>query len=79
MKPSNDKKNDLSTNEKALLVFFVSLAILLLVAFSLSSCNVTRTVTTTAQHFQRGDTTVTIMTKTTESYDGAVKRENLFK
>jgi len=79
MKPSNDKKNDLSTNEKALLVFFVSLAILLLVAFSLGSCNVTRTVTTTAQHFQRGDTTVTIMTKTTESYDGAVKRDNFFK
>lgn len=79
MKTTNNNKNDLSTNEKALLVFFVSLAILLLVAFSLGSCNVTRTVTTTAQHFQRGDTTVTIMTKTTESYDGAVKRENLFK
>lgn len=57
-------------------LFFVLVLILLV---CLSACNVTRTVTTTATHYQRGDTTVTIMTKTTESYDGAVKRDNFFK
>ena len=48
--------------------------VLLIVAIALlmSSCNVTRTVTTTAQTVQRGDTTTVIMTKTIESYDGKV-------
>lgn len=54
-------------------------ALVLILLVCLSACNVTRTVTTTATHYQRGDTTVTIMTKTTESYDGAVKRDNFFK
>ena len=40
-----------------------------LVIVALSSCNVTRTVTTTAQTIQRGDTTTVIMTKTIEQYD----------
>lgn len=63
----------------------ICLLAVLLVAFAvclvclLTSCNVTRTVTTTASHYQKGDTTVTIVTKTTESYDGAVKRENFLK
>ncbi len=35
----------------------------------LTSCNVTRTVTTTAQTIQRGDTTTTITTRTVEQYD----------
>ena len=43
-----------------------------LVIVALTSCNVTRTVTTTAQTIQRGDTTTVIMTKTIESYDGKV-------
>ena len=38
-------------------------------AFGLSSCNVTRTVTTQSQYYQRGDTTCTIVTKTIESYN----------
>ena len=42
------------------------------IALLMSSCNVTRTVTTTAQTIQRGDTTTVIMTKTIESYDGKV-------
>ncbi len=36
---------------------------------ALTSCNVTRTVTTTSQVYQRGDTTTTIISKTVESYD----------
>lgn len=40
------------------------------IALGLQSCNVTRTVTTSSEYFQRGDTTVVIQTKTIESYDG---------
>lgn len=39
----------------------------------LSSCNVTRIVTTECQYFQKGDTTCTIVTKTTETYDATKK------
>ena len=39
----------------------------------LTSCNVTRTITTTSSSIQRGDTTVIIQSKTIESYD-ATKR-----
>ena len=53
------------------------LLIILILAGLLSSCNVTRTVTTTAQTIQRGDTTTVIMTKTIESYDGKVDASRL--
>lgn len=39
----------------------------------LSSCNVTRTVTTQSQYYQKGDTTCTIVTKTIETYDATKK------
>ena len=42
-------------------------------AFGLSSCNVTRTITTTSSSVKRGDTTIIIQSKTIESYD-ATKR-----
>ena len=38
-------------------------------AFGLSSCNVVRTITNRSEYYQRGDTSVMIQTKTTESYD----------
>ena len=44
-----------------------------LTALMLSSCNVTRTITTTSSSVQRGDTTTIIQTKTIESYN-AVKQ-----
>ena len=37
------------------------------------SCNVTRTVTTESQYWQKGDTSCTIVTKTVESYDASKK------
>ncbi len=37
----------------------------------LTSCNVTRTVTTTSSSVKRGDTTVIIQSKTIESYDAS--------
>ena len=43
-------------------------------AFGLSSCTATRVVSTTASYVQRGDTTMTIMTKTTETYHGERER-----
>ena len=61
---------------------FAALMIVLvicLIALLLSSCNVTRTVTTTAQTIQRGDTTTVIMTKTIESYDGKVDATKLLQ
>ena len=39
------------------------------IALGLTSCNVTRTVTTQSQYYQRGDTSVVIQTKTIESYN----------
>lgn len=41
----------------------------IVLACMLTSCNVTRTVTTTSSYFTKGDTTCTIVTKTIESYD----------
>ena len=57
----------------------IGIAILVLIGVALSSCNVTRTVTTTAQTIQRGDTTTVIMTKTIESYDGKVDASKLLQ
>ena len=49
----------------------ILLGLVLLVG--LTSCNVTRTVTTESQYFQKGDTTCTITTKTVETYDASKK------
>ena len=47
----------------------------LLAGLGLNSCNVTRVVTNESSYFQRGDTSVVIHTKITESYD-ATKKSN---
>ena len=38
-------------------------------AFGLSSCNVTRTISTKSEYWQKADTSVVIQTKTIESYN----------
>ena len=43
------------------------------IALGLQSCNVTRTVTTRSEAWQKGDTSVIIQTKTVESYDASKK------
>lgn len=43
------------------------------IGLGLTSCNVTRTITTQSQYYQRGDTTCTIVTKTVETYDASKK------
>ena len=40
-------------------------------AIGLNSCNVVRTITNRSEYYQRGDTSVMIQTKTTESYDAS--------
>ena len=42
-------------------------------AFGLSSCNVTRTITTKSECWQKGDTSCVIQTKTIETYDASKK------
>ena len=63
--------------KKEILKLVVSVLIAALTALAaglgLSSCNVTRTVTTRSEAWQRGDTSVVIQTKTVESYDGSRK------
>ena len=63
--------------KKEILKLAVSVLIAALTALAaglgLSSCNVTRTVTTRSEAWQKGDTSVVIQTKTVESYDGTRK------
>lgn len=42
-------------------------------SLGLTSCNVTRKITTQSEYCQRGDTNVVIVTKTIESYDASKK------
>ena len=53
------------------LVLLTLLAAGLVIA--LTGCNVTRTVTTKSEYWQRGDTSCVIQTKTIESYDATKK------
>ena len=57
----------------------IVLLLIIILAGLLSSCNVTRTVTTKAEYYQRGDTTIQIVTRTTESYDGKVDATKLLQ
>lgn len=79
------KLEDLTPKERAkkvrqLWIFGAVVAcIVILFAVLCSSCNVTRTVTTKAEYYQKGDTTIQIVTKTTESYDGKVDATKFIK
>ena len=59
--------------KKEIIKIVISVLIAALTALAaglgLSSCNVTRTVTTRSEAWQRGDTSVVIQTKTVESYE----------
>jgi len=43
------------------------------IALGLTSCNVTRAITTRSEAWQKGDTSVVIQTKTVETYDASKK------
>lgn len=79
------KSEDLSPEErknmlqKLAVTLVVMLFVVALFVIGCTGCNVTRTVTTKAEYYQKGDTTIQIVTRTTESYDGSVKPEMLLK
>ena len=64
-------------NRKQIIKIVISVLIAALTAlgaaFGLSSCNVTRTITTKSEYWQRGDTSAVIQTKTIETYDASKK------
>ena len=60
----------LKPNPKMRKLIILSLGIL---ALTMVSCNVTRTITTQSQYYQHGDTSVVIQTKTIETYDASKK------
>ena len=72
-----DLKTNTTMNRKQILKIIVSVLIAALTAFGaaigLNSCNVVRTITNKSEYYQRGDTSVMIQTKTTESYDATKK------
>jgi len=63
--------------KKQILKVIVSVLIAALTALAaslgLSSCNVTRTITTRSEAWQKGDTSVVIQSKTIETYDASKK------
>ena len=62
-----------STIIKAIVAGLIAALGIIGAAVGLTSCNVTRVVTNESQYFQRGDTSVVIQTKTTETYDASKK------
>ena len=58
---------------KVIISVVVAALTALAAALGLSSCNLTRSVATESQYFQKGDTTCTIVTKTIETYDATKK------
>ena len=64
-------------NKQQIIKIIISVLIAALTAldagFGLTSCNVTRTITTKSEYWQRADTSVVIQTKTIETYDASKK------
>lgn len=54
---------------KALKYLAVAIATAIAMALGLTSCNVTRTITTESKSLTRGDTAIIIQSKTIESYN----------
>ena len=54
---------------KILVTITTAIVTCVAIALGLSSCNVTRTITTKSEYWQKADTSVVIQTKTIESYN----------
>ena len=54
---------------KAIKYLALSIATAITMALGLTSCNVTRTITTESRSLTRGDTAIIIQSKTIESYN----------
>lgn len=62
----------MKTNLKKAIIYLVSaIATALGILWGMTSCTVTRQVTTSAEYFNRGDTVVNIQSKTIETYTGS--------
>lgn len=59
--------------KKAIVYIIGSIATALAMAWGLTSCQVSRIVTTSAESYNRGDTAIVIQSKTTETYTGQKK------
>ena len=67
MKPFTETQKQRLT--KAIKYLALSLATAVAMALGLTSCNVTRTITTESRSLTRGDTAIIIQSKTIESYN----------
>ena len=56
---------------KAIIAGLIAALTIIGAAFGLTSCNVTRVVTNKSEYQQRGDTSIVIQTKVTETYDAS--------
>ena len=66
MKPTEAQKQRLL---KAIKYLALAIATSIAMALGLTSCNVTRTITTESKSLTRGDTAIIIQSKTIESYN----------
>ena len=54
-------------------LLIIGLMIAGITTIAMTSCNVTRTITTKSEYWQKADTSVVIQTKTIETYDASKK------
>ena len=54
-------------------ILFCFLPVVTATGIALTGCNVTRTITTRSEYWQKADTSVVIQTKTIETYDASKK------
>ena len=67
MKPLNETQKQRLV--KAIKYLALAIATSIAMALGLTSCNVTRTITTESRSITRGDTAIIIQSKTIESYN----------
>ena len=67
MKPLTNTQNQRLL--KAIKYLALAIATAIAMALGLTSCNVTRTITTESKSLNQGDTAIIIQTKTIESYN----------
>ena len=58
---------------KVIISVLIAALTALAAGLGLTSCNVTRTVTTKSEYWQKGDTSAVIQTRTFETYDASKK------
>lgn len=62
------------TNKKKAIIYLVSaIATALGILWGMTSCQVSRNITTTAESYNKGDTVMLIQTKSIETYTGTKK------